>query len=451
MRRPASGTSDSSRVSRRAGRDNSGSPTACSIPARISLRAEHPLRAAASCSLRCRSRGRSMDVRMAVCSIHHCVPIDLNKSNRRMLGAEYTKSRFLDLGKQRSPGPRQPGKLEAVSDIQAFIRRLPKAELHLHLEGAILPSTLVELSARHDALPLTLPEAEALYRFTDFSGFLDAFKAVTRLLIGPDDYELVAWRMIEHLAEQGVIHAEVYISVGVIYLWRNHDPHAVEPIFAGLERARERGERELGLSLYWIFDAVRHFTVDEAAVVFRKAAHLRSQHPALIGIGLGGDERRAGSEPFRALYADAGRVGLRLTNHAGETTGAEAIWEALSIGSERLGHVLSAIDDPALGEELKRRGVALEVNPTSNVKTGVCASFATHPLRRYFDAGLLVTLNSDDPAFFGSDVANEYLLAHTEQGFTREELRLLASNSIHASFLPDKEKAEWLSRIGSIG
>jgi adenosine deaminase/aminodeoxyfutalosine deaminase len=111
-----------------------------------------------------------------------------------------------------------------MQEIEAFIHRLPKAELHLHLEGTILPSTLVELSARHDARPLTLPEAEALYRFTDFTGFLEAFKAVTRLLIGPDDYELATWRMMEHLAEQGVVHAEVFISVGVIYLWRNHDP-----------------------------------------------------------------------------------------------------------------------------------------------------------------------------------------------------------------------------------
>src|ERR1035438_3849349 len=135
--------------------------------------------------------------------------------------------------------------------------------------------------------------------------------------------------MIEHLAEQGVVHAEVYISVGVIYLWRNHDPAAFEPIFEGLERARERGLRELGLSLYWIFDAVRHFTVAEAERVFKKAAEMRPNYPSIIGIGLGGDERQAGSEPFRALYAEAAKAGLRLTNHAGETTGPEAIWEAL--------------------------------------------------------------------------------------------------------------------------
>lgn len=337
-----------------------------------------------------------------------------------------------------------------MSEIRQFIRELPKAELHLHLEGTVLPTTLVELSRRHDKTPIPLAEAEALYRFTDFSGFMLAFKAVTGQLVNPEDYELAAWRMLEQLAAQGVVHAEVYISVGVIYFWRNHDPHVFEPIFAGLERARLRGERELGVTVYWIFDAVRHFSVEEAARVFRKAAELRSTHPSIIGIGLGGDERRAGSEPFRALYAEAREAGLRLTNHAGETTGPEAIWEALAIGSERLGHVLSAADDPALVEELKKRSIALELNPTSNLRTGVCKQFAAHPLRQYFDAGLLVTLNSDDPAFFGSDVANEYLLAHTEQGFTRDELRRLAANSIRASFLSATEKSAWLRRVESI-
>ncbi|MGB9408140.1 MAG: adenosine deaminase [Terracidiphilus sp.] len=336
-----------------------------------------------------------------------------------------------------------------MTEIKEFIRRLPKAELHLHLEGAILPATLVELSARHDARPLTLAEAEALYQFTDFTSFLNAFKAVTRLLIDPEDYELAAWRMMEHLACQGVVHAEVYIAVGVIYLWRNHDPAAFEPIFAALERARERAERELGLSIYWIFDAVRHFTVEEAERVFLKAAELKPAHPSIIGIGLGGDERRTGSEPFRAFYAAAAQAGLRLTNHAGETTGPVAIWEALAIGSERIGHAVSALNGPNLLQELKAREVPLELCPTSNVRTGVCPSFAAHPLRRYFDLGLMVTLNSDDPAFFGSDLANEYLLAHTEQKFTRDELRQLASNSIRASFLPTETKAAWLARIDS--
>jgi aminodeoxyfutalosine deaminase len=334
-----------------------------------------------------------------------------------------------------------------MGDIRDFIRSLPKAELHLHLEGTILPSTLVELSARHDARPMTQREADAIYRFSDFTGFIESFKAVTRRLKSPEDYELVAWRMMQQLSAQGIVHAEVYISVGVIYLWRNFDPACFEPIFESLERARERAAAELGLSLYWIFDAVRHFSVEEADRVFRKAAEMRPRYPSIIGIGLGGDERIAGSKPFAALYTRARAAGLRLTNHAGETTGPEAISEALAIGSERIGHALSAIEDSNLLQELKVRSTPMELNPTSNVRTGVCPSFTAHPLRHYFDHGLLVTINSDDPAFFGSDLVNEYLLAHTQQSFTRDELRHLAANSFRASFLPDSDKQAWLARL----
>ncbi len=336
-----------------------------------------------------------------------------------------------------------------TASIQNFIRRLPKAELHLHLEGTILPATLVELSARNDETPLTPHEAGQLYQFTDFSAFLNCFKAVTQRLRNPEDYELAAWRMIEHLHAQGVVHAEVYVSVGVIYLWRNDDPQCIEPIFAALERARQRAARQFGFSLCWIFDAVRHFGVEAAARVFRKAAELRPVYPSIVAIGLGGDERRTGSTPFADLYAEARAAGLRRTNHAGETTGPEAIREALAIGSERIGHAVSALHDENLLQELQARSVPMELNPTSNVRTGVCPSFAAHPLRRYFDRGLLVTLNSDDPAFFGSDLAHEYLLAHTEQGFTRAELRQLAANSFRASFLPEADKTAWLDRIGT--
>lgn len=336
-----------------------------------------------------------------------------------------------------------------MTDLAEFIRRLPKAELHLHLEGTILPATLVELSRRDGRTALTSEQADAVYHFTDFSGFMNAFRTITNLLVSPEDYELAAWRMAQRLAEQGVAHAEVYISVGVIYHFRNHDPACFEPIFEGLERARARAARELSVSIYWIFDAVRHFSVEEGVRVFRKAAELRPKYPSIIGIGLGGDERRTGSELYRTPYAVARSAGLRLTNHAGETTGPEAIREALAIGTERIGHALSAIRDPELIEQLRRDQIPLELNPTSNVRTGVCTSFAEHPLRKYFDAGLLVTLNSDDPAFFGSDLENEYRLAAAEQGFSRAELKQLASNSFRASFLPIVQKASWVARVAS--
>ena len=348
--------------------------------------------------------------------------------------------------------------LSVSSDIGAFIRRLPKAELHLHLEGTIEPATLVELSRRVDpetgAEPLTLEAAEELYQYTEFSGFLLAFKAVPRRLRGAAEYELAAYRMIEQLAAQGVVHAEVYISVGVVYFWRKEedaaDPLRFEKIFAGLERARERGERDFGVTLYWIFDAVRHFSVPEAKRVFRLAARMKQEYPSIIGIGLGGDERVAASEPFRVMYAEAAAAVLRLTIHAGETTGPDAIWEALAIGSDRLVHALSAIRDPELVAELRQRQIPLELNPSSNVRTGVCRAFIAHPLRAYFDAGLLVTLNSDDPAFFGSNVENEYRLAQELQGFTQEELKTLAANSFRASFLPETEKQKWCSQIESM-
>ncbi|HET7348358.1 MAG TPA: adenosine deaminase, partial [Acidobacteriaceae bacterium] len=298
-------------------------------------------------------------------------------------------------------------------DLTTSIRRLPKAELHLHLEGTVTPETLVDLSARHDTVPLDLAQARALFQYTDFTGFLMAFKAITEHLATADDYELITWRMLERLAGQGVVHAEVYVSVGVVYYWRRCE---FEPLFLGMERARVRAEQELGISCYWIFDAVRHFGPEEAARVFRKAAELRPDFPSIVGIGIGGDERRTGAEPFRDLYAEARDAGLRLTAHAGETVGPESIWGAMNIGAERLGHALTAIHDPELMELLAQRQIPLEICITSNLKTSCCARLEDHPVRRYFDSGLMVTLNSDDPSLFASDLEDEYRLAHTGFG-----------------------------------
>jgi aminodeoxyfutalosine deaminase len=336
---------------------------------------------------------------------------------------------------------------QSPMDGPSFIRRLPKAELHLHLEGTVTPETLVELSRRHDGDPLELDQARALYRYTDFSGFLMAFKAISEHLLTPEDYELIAWRMLARLAAQGVVHAEVYVSVGVVYYWRRCE---FESLFYGMEKARLRAERELGITAYWIFDAVRHFGAEEAAKVFRKAAEMRREHPSIIGIGIGGDERRTGAEPFRELYAEAREAGLRLTAHAGETTGPESIWGALNIGAERLGHALSAIQDPELMDVLARRQIPLEICVTSNLRTGCCVRVDDHPVRRYFDAGLMVTLNSDDPALFHSDLAQEYEGAREHFGFTGEHLRELAANSIEASFLPAERKVMLLRGIESL-
>lgn len=329
-------------------------------------------------------------------------------------------------------------------DIKAWIRGLPKAELHLHLEGTIEPDTLVEMSRRNDADPLSLEAARALYQYTDFSGFMLAFKAITERLRTPEDYELITYRMMQALHAQGVVHAEVYVSVGVVYYWRRIE---FEPLFAGMERGRLRGERDFGLSLYWIFDAVRHFGPEEAARVFHKAAEMKQQNPSIIGIGIGGDERRTGAEPFRELYAEARGNGLHLTAHAGETVGPEGIWSALNIGAERLGHALSARRDEELLEVLAKKQVPLELCMTSNLRTACCATLEEHPVRQYFENGLMVTLNSDDPALFGSDLCSEFLLAHQQFQLTLEHLREIAGNSIEASFLPPGRKLELLRRV----
>ncbi len=333
-----------------------------------------------------------------------------------------------------------------ASDLSAYIRSLPKAELHLHLEGTVTPETLVELSSRRGGA-LTLPEAHALYAYTDFTGFLMAFKAITEQLQTAEDYELITLRMLEALHTQGVVHAEVYVSVGVVYYWRRTE---FEPLFAGMERGRMEAERRWGITCLWIFDAVRHFGAEEAAKVFRKAAELREHHPSIVGIGIGGDERRTGPEPFRELYAEARAAGLRLTAHAGETVGPEGIWGALNIGAERIGHGLSAVEDPDLLAILAERQIPVEICISSNIRTGSCPSLPEHPVRAYFDSGVMITLNSDDPTLFGSDLENEYRLAARQYGFTREQLRELAANSIEASFLPPDRKVALLKSLEAV-
>ncbi len=201
-------------------------------------------------------------------------------------------------------------------DVGEWLRKLPKAELHLHLEGTITPETLVALSKRHDATPLTLADAKKLYTYENFLGFLMAFKAVTERLRTPEDYELITYEMIRTLAGQGVLHAEVYISFGIIYYWKNLE---VEPFVEAIERGRLRGEKEFGVTVLWIIDAVRNFGAEEAARVFRKAAELRLKYLSIVGIGIGGDEAKGPADLFRELYAEAKATGLRLTAHAGES------------------------------------------------------------------------------------------------------------------------------------
>ena len=325
------------------------------------------------------------------------------------------------------------------SRANSFIRSLPKAELHLHLEGAIEPATLLELKKRHGAPGVTFAEVEQLYRYHDFAGFLQSFKNITEGLRDPEDYELAVYRLMEQLKAQNVLHAEVTVSVGVC-LWRQQK---FDAIFEGLERGRERGERDFGISLLWIFDAVRQFGAEKAVPVVDLA--VRYKERGVVGFGIGGDERQAGPELFRDVFAHAADQGLRLTAHAGEAAGPESIWGALNLRVERIGHGLTASRDAELMEELATRQIPVEICITSNLRTGCCAQLAEHPVRNYFDQGLMVTLNSDDPAMFQTSLVEEYRLAQEAFGFTDEHLRELARNSFEAAFLPAEKKLQFLN------
>ena len=333
-------------------------------------------------------------------------------------------------------------------DPLVWLRELPKAELHLHLEGSITPATLVELSERNDAAPLTLAQAANTYQYTDFPSFLMAFKAVTERLHSAADYELITYNMLRDLAVQGVRHAEAYLSIGILYRFARLD---VDDVMAAAERGRVRAEREFGISLLWIIDAVRHFGIEECRRVFLKAAELRKQYPSIVGIGIGGDEARGPAAEFRELYAEAKANGLHLTCHAGESMGAESVWSAVNIGAERIGHALTAQEDLDLIEVLAKKQIPLELNVTSNLRTGCCKDLRNHPVKQYFEEGLMITLNSDDPPFFGANLLDEYLLVHREFEFSLEQMRELAANSIEASFLKPERKLHLLGEVERFG
>ena len=333
--------------------------------------------------------------------------------------------------------------MPSAQSISPFIHALPKAELHLHLEGSIDPPTLLELRQRHGKVS-TPAEVDRLYQYADFTGFLMAFKDVTADLQSAEDYELITYRLMEKLKAENILHAEVYVSVGVC-LWRKQDFGVV---FQGLERGRIRGERDFGISLLWIFDAVRQFGAEKARQVVDLA--IRHHGSSVVGFGIGGDERQALPELFRDVYTYAADHGLRLTAHAGETAGPESIWGSLNLSAERIGHGLTAGKDPELIEELSKRQVPIEVCITSNLRTGCCASLTEHPVRNYFDHGLMITLNTDDPAMFGTSLNREFALAQEAFGFTDEHLRELARNSFEASFLPAEKKLQFLNLFDSV-
>ena len=300
-----------------------------------------------------------------------------------------------------------------------FALALPKAELHVHLEGSVEPETLHELDP---ATPLE--DFRALYRYADFDAFLKAFAAVGRRLRTPEDYALVTRRLLQRLAAQNVSYAEIIVAAGVV-LWKGQD---FAPIFEAVRQAAASSPVEVR----WILDAVRQFGVEPAMAVARLAAERRDR--GVVAFGIGGSEERGPAEWFPGVFAFAKEAGLHLTAHAGESAGPESVRAALRLGAERIGHGIAAARDPELMRHLRECDIPLEICITSNLVTGVVKAIEDHPVRRFFDAGVPIVLNTDDPAMFGCTLAGEYRLAARHFGFSETELRAIAENGFRYRF-----------------
>jgi len=308
-----------------------------------------------------------------------------------------------------------------MSSLAAIITGMARAELHLHLEGAVERETLRELDPT-----LTEEELSSALSYRDFAGFIQSYVWVNRKLRGPADYTLIARRLFERLAAQGMCYAEVTLSAGVI-LWKKQDLAAIFDALAN-EAARSP------VPIRWILDATRQWGAEAAAPVFDFAAeHLND---GVVAIGIGGIEAEGPALWFRDLYAKARDRGLRLLCHAGETTDAQSVWDALAIGAERIGHGIRAVHDKELLARLRDKNIPLEICITSNLRTGAVASLADHPVRKLFDAGVPIILNTDDPALFECTLDSEYRLASRAFGFTAAELSAIAANSLKYAFGP---------------
>lgn len=333
------------------------------------------------------------------------------------------------------------------TSLPALIHRLPKVELHVHLEGSVRPETLRELSVRKGRLHRETEKwirkrEQTAYHYPSFGEFLDAFKHVSLLLETPQDYALIATRLLEWLAEQNVRYAEIIFAAGVV-IWKRQPVDAVfEAVVAAADEARSR----LGIRVGWIFDAIRHFGVEHVREVMKWAAHYRTR--GAVALGIGGDEARGPASLFPEVFREARDQGLHGVAHAGEAVGPESIRAALNLlHVERIGHGLTAARDPELLRELCDRQVPMEVCPSSNVCTGLVANLHAHPLPKFLQAGLLVTLNSDDPAMFGTSLEREFMKASEYFNIDQAMLLRLCENAVRASFQGAEEKRGILAEI----
>lgn len=382
------------------------------------------------------------------------------------------------------------------SDVQpesaSSFARLPKAELHLHLEGCLTPALLVQLAARHGE-KLGLEKVAERYNTSTFSEFLDLFKWATSFLREPQDYAQLAAQVVSDLRDQNCLYAEITLSVGVMLLRKQN----VEANFAAILDAVARCAKSTPFSARWIFDAVRQFGPAKAMEVARLAAQLKSH--GMVALGLGGDENSLPAADFRRVYDYAASEGLHRVVHAGEMGGPQSIRDAIEIlGAERIGHGISAIQDEQLMDSLIERQIPLEICPQSNLCTGALAKLlstksyaadslcqgtasavpksaansgvstpegrqiyhenacetasnqlhiADHPLPQFAARGVPVTLSTDDPAMFHTSLNDTYAMAAAQMSIPSAQLLSIAEAGFRHSFLPAAEKRSLLDRF----
>ncbi len=324
--------------------------------------------------------------------------------------------------------------------LETFIRAMPKVELHVHLEGAIQPATLLELARRHDvALPASTVEGlRAWYTFTDFRHFVEIYLKVSSCLRTPDDIELIAREFLEGQAAQNIRYTEVTFTAYTHYYYRGL---SFQDQLAALNRARRWAAAELGVTAGLVIDIARGIRPEDGLLVADWA--IGGMGDGVVALGLGGPEIGNPPERYVAAFERARAAGLPSVPHAGETVGPESIWGALrSLHAVRIGHGVRCLEDPALVVELRRRQIPLEICPTSNVCLGVVPSLDRHPLPRLVEEGLYVTVNSDDPPMFNTTLTGEYLALADTFGMNVDQIEALALNAVRAALLPEHARAE---------
>ncbi|GAA0916445.1 adenosine deaminase [Streptomyces thermoalcalitolerans] len=331
-------------------------------------------------------------------------------------------------------------------DLSTFIAGLPKAELHVHHVGSASPRIVSELAARHpDSKVPSDPEALAEYfTFTDFAHFVDVYLSVVDLIRTPEDVRLLTYEVARDLARRQVRYAELTVTP-FSSTRRGIDERA---FMDAIEDARKAAEAEFGTVLRWCFDIPGEAGLESAEETVRLATDDRLRPEGLVSFGLGGPEIGVPRPQFKPYFDRALAAGLHSVPHAGETTGPQTVWDALhELRAERIGHGTSAAQDPKLLAYLAEHRIPLEVCPTSNIATRAVRTLDEHPLKEFVRAGLLVTINSDDPPMFGTDLNNEYAVAARLLGLDERGIAELAKNAVHASFLDEAGKARIVEEI----